>query len=252
MRFVIWTPAWQSNSAGIHVLHRLCQQLRFAGYDACLTSPGNLAWNEPVFSGTMQEDDFVIYPEIIRGNPMGAKRVIRYMLWYPWHHFGNDRIPKHELVIPYAKFLLPHTQANCDYELTDDYILELGISDPSIFYCDLCTKKEITTYWISKCSQETVNRFPMPKDAIQITHFQSREEYVKLLKRTKTYYSFDMNTAVSIEASLCGADCYLITADNRVVPWRGITAQENKILFNDQARIHRFVNLAKNFNYDLP
>jgi hypothetical protein len=91
----------------------------------------------------------------------------------------------------------------------------------------------------------------MPKDAIQITHFQSREEYIKLLKRTKTYYSFDMNTAVSIEANLCGAECFLITADNRVVPWRGMTTQENKIMFNDQSRIHRFANLAKNFNYDI-
>lgn len=250
MRFVIWTPGWQLNSAGVHVLHRLCRQLIVAGYNACVTSPGNPEWNEPLFDGQLQDDDFVIYPEIIRGNPMQARRVIRYMLWYPWHHFGNDRIPKHELVVPYSKFLLPHTQANCDYELTDDFILELGIIDPALFYNDSGLSKTLTTYWVSKCNPETVARFPLPKNAIHLTHGIPRAEFINLLKRTKTYYSFDMNSAVSMEAALCGAECFLITADNKVVDWRGISAEENSFIYHDLERIHRFVKLAASFNFE--
>lgn len=249
MRFVIWTPGWQANSAGIHVLHRLCHLLNCAGYKACVTSPGNPEWNEPLFDSNLQDTDFVVYPEIIRGNPMGARRVIRYMLWYPWHHFGNDRIPKHELVIPYAKFILPHTQANTDYELTDDHVLELGIIDPNLFFNDPGIEKKLTTYWVSKCDAATVAHFPLPPSAIHLSHGIPRPQYIALLKQTKTYFSFDMNSAVSIEASLCGADCYLVTADNRVVPWRGITQEENRDMYFDLDRIHRFVKLARGFNY---
>lgn len=249
MRFVIWTPAYQSNSAGITVLHRLCERLIHCGYQACVTSPGNPEWNEPLFDGELQDDDYVVYPEIIRGNPMQAKRVIRYMLWYPWHHFGNDRIPKYELVIPYAKFLLPHTQANTDYPIDENYILELGISDPALFSPEPSIEKTLTTYWVSKCDPLTVARFPMPKEALQINHGINRRTYIHLLKQTKTYFTFDMNSSVSIEASLCGADCYLITADNRVVPWRGKSAAENAECYSGVADIHRFVDLAQGFDY---
>ena len=250
MRFVIWTPAWQINSAGVHVLHKLCKQLITAGYNACVTSPGNPEWNEPLFVGDLQADDYVIYPEIIRGNPMGAKRVIRYMLWYPWHHFGNDRIPKHELVIPYAKILLPHTQANCDYELTDDHILELSIIDPAVFYNDPSIPKTLTTFWVSKCDQATVARFPLPKGAIHLTHGIPRQEFINLLKQSKTYFSFDMNSAVTREAFLCGATCFLVTADNRLIEFRDISWEENKFLYEDINQIHRFVRLASSFNYE--
>lgn len=251
MRFVIWTPAWQNGSAGVHVLHRLCHMLIAAGYQACVNAPGNPAYKEPIFDGVLREDDIVIYPEIIRGNPMAAKRVVRYMLWYPWHHFGNDRIPKHELVIPYSNFLLPHTQANTDYEITHEYVLELGIIDPALFVNDFSIEKTLTTYWISKCDQKTVQNFPMPKGAIHLNHGMPREEYIGLLKRSKCYYSFDMNSAVTMEAYLCGAECFLVTADNRVVNWCGKSREEVAADFYDLNRIHRFANLAKRFFGDV-
>lgn len=247
MRFVIWAPNWVHNSAGVQVLHKLCHQLNEAGYNACITGAPKPGWNETIFDGNLKDDDFVIYPEIIRGNPMQAKHVIRYMLYYPWHHFGNDRIPENELCIPFAKFLYWDCQRNTDYPITEQHILELSIIEPELFFVDPKIEKTLCTYWVSKCDVKTLERFPLPAGATIIHHGYSRADVAKLLQQSHTFICFDVNTAMMYEADFCGAEVFLVSVTNQVIPWKGYSAERNKEIYYDKTRIHNFVHLVKSF-----
>ena len=249
MRFVIYSPSWRHNSGGIQVLHRLCHLLNSNGYSACITSESKPGWNCPLWDGTLSDDDYAIYPEIYTGNPLNAKHIIRYMLYYPWHHFGNNRIPKTELLIPYSMFIYPDSCKNCDYELPEDNILEVFISEPELFFINPSIKKDITSYWVSKSVRETVDKFNLPKGAVHIHHGYSREDVAKTLQRSRVFYSFDVNSAMIIEACLCGAQVFLVTDNSKVVPYWGMPTNEYAAHYNDTDRIHRFVNNVKNFKW---
>jgi hypothetical protein len=223
--------------------------LNSIGEHAVVTSPGKPSWNEPLFDNNILDDDIFIYPEIICGNPYNAKKVVRYMLYYPWHHFGNGRIPKHELLIPHNKWVYWDSITNCDYPLPEEHILEITIAEPHLFYLDASVKKDINTYWVSKCDPTLVERFPLPKGCVHIHHGHSRENVAALLRKTKYFFSFDVNTSMMNEAYLCGAEVFLITNDRRVIPWKGTSWLENKQQYEDLEMIRRFAELAKGFDY---
>ena len=84
---------------------------------------------------------------------------------------------------------------------------------------------------------------------MRITPEMSREDVALHFQMSKNFYTFDGNTAVLLEAHLCGADCFVVTSDNppRCIPWRGYSAAENEHLYNDLTQVHSFVNRAKEF-----
>lgn len=93
----IYTPPWADWSAGIRVLHYLCDDLNNMGYFAFLAIHGpktkfdvNKNLNTPVLTRKLLKSHFdsnnrilVIYPEGIAGNPLKAKFVARWVLNFP-------------------------------------------------------------------------------------------------------------------------------------------------------------------------
>jgi hypothetical protein len=107
MEFLIWVPEYRHTSCGISVLHRLCHLLNENGYKAFVnTSVTNPEWNTP--TKTFASDDtVVIYPEIVHGNPFGAKRIIRWVLNDPGKIGGPLQYGPEEYVLYWPWF--PHT-----------------------------------------------------------------------------------------------------------------------------------------------
>ena len=146
-RFIIEAPPWHHLSAGVQVMHKLCYMLTKAGYDAYMTNPSNPALGNKAWDGVMNDDDYVIYPDCTIGNPLNGKHVIRYMLYYSWKYFQNNRILKNEMCVPYAKYILPNMNQCTDYEVTEQDILEIGIVEPHLFYRNKRINKRISD-WI--------------------------------------------------------------------------------------------------------
>jgi len=89
-RIIIYAPPFTSNGGGTVALYYLAFLLREAGWDSriCIMAPHNEERpNEHCMDyvrGLESPDDaIVIYPELTSGNPLGATRVIRWILAAP-------------------------------------------------------------------------------------------------------------------------------------------------------------------------
>ena len=122
-KFLIFAPSYDETNGGAIVLHKLCSILNELGYESYLhpyyetyeISKNNCvkyinkslksflfpwrkrykinpAFNTPVLKKTTKplSDEWVaIYPEIVFGNPLHAKNVVRWFLHQPGFHSGN-------------------------------------------------------------------------------------------------------------------------------------------------------------------
>ena len=92
-KYLIYTPSYNPQSGGIIVLHKLCHMLNKLGAHAFLfhdkidkvnyfnTNPEYLT---PIADlSILNQDPIVIYPEIVIGNPLNAKHVVRWLLNRP-------------------------------------------------------------------------------------------------------------------------------------------------------------------------
>ena len=104
--FIIYTYPFSFGIGGVVVLHKLCDLLNSLGQKAYIFPepfPGqtepffllNESYNTPIITQEILSDInncIVIYPEVIRGNPLNAKNIVRYLLAKPFS-FGNDFSP---------------------------------------------------------------------------------------------------------------------------------------------------------------
>jgi len=138
MNFVIFSPPYDDNHGGPIALHYLCHLLNEAGHHAVLVplyktyesdqrSPfkgllKSLAskfrtWrkgyavcpglNTPVVkhpSIPLASDAVAIYPEVVAGNPLGAKHVVRWFLHRPGYQTGKVCFGTGELYFDYNAF----------------------------------------------------------------------------------------------------------------------------------------------------
>lgn len=106
LAYVVCAPAYNENNGGSLFLHRLAGRLQELGHSVLLapippvkprgrrdrlkaflfptrpaSAPGaNVAW---LRKGGSVGDAIVVYPEIVQGNPLGANRVVRWLLNKP-------------------------------------------------------------------------------------------------------------------------------------------------------------------------
>lgn len=99
MKFIIYGPQYRNSSAGIRVLHRLAALLNERGYSTVCNRE-----QTPV-----SPDTIVIYPEIIRGNPLNARRVVRYILNVPGRFGGPLSYPASDLLVAYSADLTKYS-----------------------------------------------------------------------------------------------------------------------------------------------
>ena len=86
--YYIFSPPYSEKSAGIRVLHYLCNILNLCGYEAYINTPviNPHLWT-PTMSNEVIERHFsggkkpiVIYPEVVVGAPLNMGVAVRYFL----------------------------------------------------------------------------------------------------------------------------------------------------------------------------
>jgi hypothetical protein len=207
--FVIATPSYSEGSAGIVALHALCDRLNQLGYAARLCPIGehfgtNPEWETPLLTLDDIEAGIVVYPEIVHGNPLRGRRVVRWLLNRPGYITGGG-MGQHadDLLIAYSSAIAPGL-----------FALPLPVVDPDVFF-PKDVPGEGVVFWRGKGTARPEALDHIPPHAVEITRTwpERRTELAALLRRAAVLYSLDSMTALNLEATLCGTPVVLFADD---------------------------------------
>ena len=202
--YIIWTPPY-CGSAGVRALYKLADSLRMHGQSVKLWS-----WGETRQAGfdyadsitpAMQEEDIVVYPEIVSGNPLQIRNVVRWILFYPGVLGGEKTYHPSEKLFTW-----------CDRYYQGVPRLFADVIDRTLFHDAGLPRTQDCTFVYKGGKWRDV---PELDGLTEITMQwpKTREELVHLLQTTGTLYSWDGNSSLLDEAYYCGASVKIITED---------------------------------------
>jgi len=258
--FFIVTPPFMENSDGVKTLHYLCHNLNKNGLNASLVllNPKDIKFQsflaisdkacfceslETPFTGALKdinlEKDIVIYPEIIQGNPIGAKNVVRYFLNKSGFITGSKIIEsKSDFILSYQKIFYPNANFNLYISMVDILALPTRNAISKL-------NKNISCTFIGKGKKYGATmRIP---GSICLDWNKSYEEYTIMLDNTKFLFTWDPMSGVMFDAITRGCIPVLLT----LKPWtiEEFTGQE---VFKPYMTVEEFDCKSKYFNnYDL-
>jgi hypothetical protein len=223
-RFLIAAHPYNHQSAGIVVLHELCDTLIRLGYEAYIIFfyGGNIPnynwgwsnhslWYGPglskgqipdsdldAFTSKLLREGIVIYPEVVTGNPLGASQVVRYFLNKDG---GLTGIPtkylKTDYKLSFSKVFFPHA---------DGYLFKLQTS-PHFHSKNMpfALQRNMDTTYVGKGGKYT-QTFRV-SNSILITKGwpEDKEQLGLILRNTRYFFTWDSVSSTNIDAVLCGA-----------------------------------------------
>lgn len=148
-------------------------------------------------------DVIAIYPEIYHGNPVGASRVVRYILNTPgvMGMTTNGKFRQGPTSFDKTDKLIYFSQMFSSEKLSDKDIMFLPAIDLSTFK-DQGKKRTKTCFLVGKGE----NKNKHPKDAIELNRriAFNQQEIANILNECHTFYCYDPLTAMMECARLCG------------------------------------------------
>jgi hypothetical protein len=174
--YTIYSPKYVNYHGGVRALHVLKDELIKRGHNATMHYEFHI------------EGNFVVYPEIIAGNPLNAKHYCHWLLNRGVHSgltFGWDK------------------------NMGSSNILTVNIIETDIFY-PKNNKRNGVVYWGGKGD---ASGFTIPQNAIEITkqNPDSREKLAELMASAEYVLSFDEYTAITMEATMLGTPVLIQT-----------------------------------------
>lgn len=207
MKFIIKAFNYNQSSGGVIVLHKLAHVLSDIGHDVFLicdiTYPeSNVKCISESDSDILLKNDeniIVIYPEIIKGNPLHAKNIVRWCLYKPGVNGGDSVFTKEEHVFAYRK---EFTQ---DTIYKDNPILFVFIPKNDKFF-DKGLERNGTCFLYRKGIK--IHKNHMEGYYIDMDTIKNKNRLDEFLLETfnkyKRFISYDAYTYYSIIASMCG------------------------------------------------
>ena len=214
--YIVFTDAYTEQSAGVAVTHNLVHLLNEAGAPAWVFANGvNPLWNTPRPENLQEaqalvRQGIVIYPEVVKGNPLKAVRVVHYVLNIPGVLMGDteDKYLPGEPVFAYSPVLAERLN-RCDG------VMQIQTIDQSIFNADGRTDENLKLLYRGKW--QGPGDWGVEFGAIEITRWprwpRSKHELAALLRRGKMLYTYDALTALADEARLCGCAVCVVHPD---------------------------------------
>lgn len=247
--FIIVAPNYRKNFAGVRTLYKLALDLKnnncisFIVNWKCVNDYISPILDIPVLQFNIALDivkyynAIVIYPEVVKGNPLKAKRVVRWLLNIPGVCGGDGKYDKTDKLFSYSKLLTKQLEKK--YEIISE--LTTPTIDVDLFnYDESIEKTDITVYTGKQQFREgIIDKF----DNLITRTSPSHEEVAKILKRIKVLYTFDCLTNIVNEARLCGCEVVYIPNDQQVLDIDG----------NEYGPygLHKLSNLSKlKFDYE--
>lgn len=252
--YFIYTPSYTSKSSGVVTLHLLCHALNESGEKAFIISDNgngfstNPHLNTPVpdpqhinFYLAEGIEPIVVYPDIVRGNPLDAKKIVRYLL-APAGAYGGDK----------------------DFSETDNIwgalpslaekVLRIPVCDPDIFYQDYSNRSG-TCFYSHKYDRIHGNALlDITKNSVRLEGTQ--DQIADILRASSVCYLYELSSVIT-EAALCGCPVTLI----RTPYFSDIdtTCMMGDVEWDDTMKVKEFYGsyhdeygkIVRDFEYDL-
>jgi len=222
--FIVLAPGYDHRSAGIRVLHALCNDLNAQGREAYLLQyqflpqggaryfvpEGDAGYSPayPLIRRLPPTDDvaslrslidsaYVIYPEVLQGNPLNAPRVIRYVLNSPNFNGYPMLQGDQDFIVGFSG----RYWDGCHYVLPI-FMEEPGFHDegtrPSLERTMDCT-------YIGK-GFKYGDCFKVPGTVyIDRSWPNDKESLALMLRNTRYFMTWDLVTQTNLDAVFCGA-----------------------------------------------
>jgi len=227
-KILIFTPSYNESSGGAIVLHKLCSILNELGYESYVTPlfhefdkktfkqrikrffkkfKINPAFNTPVYTKSIEgkDDWIVIYPELVFGNPLKAKNIVRWFLHQPGFHTSKVSYGKGEF---YFKFNTAIDDFQYPGSVTSENELKV-IHYPLEHFNE--ENIPLTRSGRAYCLRKGKHKYTSSiHDKDILIDGKSHENVAEIFKKVETFVSYDTYTAYSIFAVLCGAKSIVI------------------------------------------
>jgi hypothetical protein len=235
-RYVICAPSFSEENGGAMFLHALADGLNALGETAAIFPMPPLRRpslrtrlkaafrRRPPFRlsgapGTrlarradLRADPIVVYPEVVLGNPLRARNVVRWLLYKPGlrnpYRFGPDE-------------LFFAASDACDLPEVTGGAPRLFLWQRNPAYRDQGRIDRAGICFLVR-KGDAKPRIPETEDAIQIDGL-SHDDVADIFNRCTTFYSYDEATMYSLYAALCG--CLSIVVPGRFASHDDYTAQ---------------------------
>jgi O-antigen biosynthesis protein len=206
MNYLIVTPPWTHTSSGVRVLHALCHNLNQAGCHAALVASYptsnfqlNPILNTPLWLGGSVPETWVVYPEIIDGNPLGAAKVVRYVLGQKENQVFSDS----DVVVGYTSSLAQKHGSK--------KVLTIPTFDRSVFNMNDVGERSGSCFYSNKYDRLLGNKLPdFVRGMTRV--WGSVEDVVSIYKSHEMLYAFEDTEAI-VNAALCGCKIVLVKTD---------------------------------------
>jgi hypothetical protein len=237
INFIIYSPAYDEKVGGSIVLHRLCDLINKEGGQAYLypmrphfniekpiastldvlfhflknsrksNFKRNVAFNTPIASIWDKKNSIIVYPEIISGNPLREKKVVRWLLHKPGFHTGLIRYDPEDLVFYFQDAFNEHS-----LDLKIGGKLQVVYPRTDIYRKTNFGERRGTCYLLRKGKGRKI--LHDLNNSLLIDDL-SHEQIAKIFNQTERLISYDMYSLYSQYAAICG--CISI-----VVPEEGV------------------------------
>ncbi len=241
-KFLIFTPKYGATNGGVICLHYLCHLINNNGGEAYLVpyfKTFEINKNElikpflkslyskfislfrkftvnPIFDTPLvknlnkldMKEWIIIYPEITFGNPLNGENIVRWYLHNPGFHSGKIYFSSGELCFKYhdgfsgftyPKSVMSKNILNISYYPTNFYNMN-GVS----------VNRTGVAYAIRKGRGRKIEHKLEGAILIdELSHFEVSE----IFKKVSLFISYDLYTAYSYFASMCGCDSVVMPMD---------------------------------------
>ncbi len=212
----VFCPPWRGTSAGIQVLHRLCDAINSAGHPSWTllsnphaSSPIRTDLNSPVASSRLLQqhrdagaDPIVVYSETVPGNLLKARRVARYLLNYPGALASAKSFATGELAFAYSASISASVGG-----IPTLFIPAVDMNELSLYTSGKSTGGLPVVYAAKYRAFAGVPDLSWVGEHVEIHRSgrsrQDRAEVLRLLRKAPVVYCFE-NSTIATEAILLG------------------------------------------------
>ena len=212
--YFIYANDYIYKSAGVKLMHYLCHLINESGYRAYIT-PCRISpiLNTPILNNDVIEyyqsiniEPIAIYGERVEGNPLNAKSVVRYLCNYINHFNDIVSYNDNDFILSYSVGMNNLTEK--------EIVLHIPLVDTNVFkYSDENIVRNGSLVYAGKyVDVHGGELLPEHKEFYRITRNINSEtplELKKLFQESEILYVYE-NTALTIEAILCGCPVVLV------------------------------------------